>query len=806
MRAQTTAMKVSLLLGIGLGLSTLGCEGVALENRTASTDRASFPESSRAASRVAELRAAFPLLGEPSPARFREVEGGRVRAEFSGNAMVRVTLPSTLDGWVELEHVPSRLGLRFARIGAGSAPIGLSKGLALYSNENAPVDEIHRVLPASVEDFIAFAERPAVETLSYRVEVTRVAGLRKVSTALEFLDASGTPRLRVAPPYFLDRGGKRHPASLGVDGCRVDTDPRAPWGRPTVAPGAGTCVVSVRWKADDYPILVDPLWSTTDSMSTGRTEIREAPRLPSGRVLVAGGVDDEVPLRLAEIYDPTTGTFADANAMSVPRGSPGITALVSGKILVAGGRSDVDSWNASAEIYDEETGEWSATAGPMSYPREAHSQNLLASGMVLVAGGSADSGFLWSAELFDPATETFDETGPLNGIRSLHTGTVLSDGRVLIAGGESTGTCELYDPTTQLFAQTGEMAGNRAQHAAVSLGSGRALVVGGWDGYVGMNKSLDTAEIYDVNMGTGEFMPITSTMAQARRWPTATVLDSGLVLVVGGTPDGVVGLTSAEVFDPATESFPSATTMTGARLDHAATLLANGSVLVMGGRPNTTTDSALSSASLYMDKSNGSSCGVGDECQSTFCVAGICCESACTASGFTCASGTCEEDTSGAGGESSGGSSGSGTGGANSTGGNAMGGSATGGSATGGSVGAGTSAGGSSGTGGNGSGATGGSSGTGGDGSGATGGSSGTGGNDPGAGGDGSGTACSVDSDCASDHYCNGDVCVPRTPLESACGCSIPGRRVPNAALLAYVLLGAGIVLRRRSRRSVGCL
>jgi len=799
MGTQRTSSKVSLLLAVGLGFSTLGCQGSALENRRASTDRVTFPESSRAALRVAELRTAFPVLGEPSPARFREADEGRVRAEISGNATARVTLPKTIDGWVELEHVSSELGLRFARVGAGNAPLGVSNGLALYSRAGTAVDDVHRVLPSGVEDFVAFAERPPVEALSYRVEVTRVAGLRRVSAALEFLDASGTPRLRVAPPYFLDQRGKRHPAALGVDGCRFDTDPRAPWGRPTVAPGAATCVVTVRWKADDYPILVDPLWTTTESMAVGRTELREAPRLPSGHVLVAGGVDDGEPLRLVEVYDPMTGTFADTSALSVPRGSAGVTALASGKVLIAGGRSGTNTWNASAEIYDEQSGEWTATAGPMSFPREGHSQNLLFSGKVLIAGGHSDN-FLSDSELFDPDTETFDDTGDLYGIRALHTGTVLSDGKVLIAGGETTGTAELYDPDAEAFFPTGPMSANRGQHAAVSLGSQKALVVGGWVGYTGMSESVDTAEIYDATAGTmGEFSLVTSTMDQARRWPTATVLDSGLVLVVGGTPDGVIGLNSAELFDPAAETFSSAMTMTTGRFDHAATLLANGSVLVMGGKRSTTTLVTLSSASLYMDKSNGSSCGVGDECRSTFCVAGVCCENACTGSGLTCVSGTCEEETSGAGGDASGGSSGNGTGGANSTGGNA-----TGGNAMGGSLGAGMSAGGNSGTGGDGSGATGGSSGTGGDGSGAAGGNSGTGGDDPGAGGDGSGTACSVDSDCASDHYCNGDVCVPRTPLENPCGCTIPGRRVPNGVVLASLLLGAGIVLRRRGRRAIG--
>jgi hypothetical protein len=62
---------------------------------------------------------------------------------------------------------------------------------------------------------------------------------------------------------------------------------------------------------------------------------------------------------------------------------------------------------ASAEVYDPDSGTWSATAS-MIEGREGHTATLLSDGTVLVVGGYAidASGSLTSAELYDPRSGT----------------------------------------------------------------------------------------------------------------------------------------------------------------------------------------------------------------------------------------------------------------------------------------------------------------------------------------------------------------------------------------------------------------
>src|SRR5438046_1982440 len=94
--------------------------------------------------------------------------------------------------------------------------------------------------------------------------------------------------------------------------------------------------------------------------------------------------------------------------------------------------------------------------GSLAMARTEHTETLLPSGKVLVAGGNDDTGFLASAELYDPASGSWSTTGSLATARSGHTATLLPDGRVLVAGGF--GTSGLSGAVAVAYAQVYDTA------------------------------------------------------------------------------------------------------------------------------------------------------------------------------------------------------------------------------------------------------------------------------------------------------------------------------------------------------------
>jgi hypothetical protein len=231
--------------------------------------------------------------------------------------------------------------------------------------------------------------------------------------------------------------------------------------------------------------------------------------------------------------------------------------------------------------------------GDMTAPRDLHTATLLSGGKVLVAGGLQGSGGIpiLAADLYNPANGTFAPTGNMQLPRGAHTATLLpGSGKVLVAGGvtDSSGTAtatgELYDPTAGTFSSTGSLQTARSGHTATLLNTGMVLIVGG-KGSAGNPFALASAELYDP--GTGVFTA-TGSMATGRTAHTATLLPNGKVLVAGGTDATAKNLASAETYDPGTGNFSAVTgTMTVTRSAHTANLftsgLNSGKVLLGGG-------------------------------------------------------------------------------------------------------------------------------------------------------------------------------------------------------------------------------
>lgn len=151
-------------------------------------------------------------------------------------------------------------------------------------------------------------------------------------------------------------------------------------------------------------------------------------------------------------------------------------------------------------------------------------------------------------------------------------------------------------PIASSFSFGPNLLQGRLAHTATRLNDGRVLIVGG----VGAGWTfLASAEIYDPV--SGAFAP-TGSMQITRESNTATLLADDCVLVAGGHSGqrhSLEILASAEIYDPVSGSFEAVGSLNTARHKHDAVLLADGRVLILGGADERDEQGQFASAELF---------------------------------------------------------------------------------------------------------------------------------------------------------------------------------------------------------------
>lgn len=193
--------------------------------------------------------------------------------------------------------------------------------------------------------------------------------------------------------------------------------------------------------------------------------------------------------------------------------------------------------------------------------------------------------------------DVVNTVGAVNTPREGHSATGLDDGTVLILGGDeddvgggktTVASFEIYDPQTQSFTAAGSMTQARSTHTATKLNDGRVLIVGGYALY-GPGVAAATAEIYDHVTGLSTAVAAPS---MGRTLHTATLLADGRVLVIGGGAKfdltDVFGSLStvvktSEIYDPVANTWSTGPNVPNPLLAHQASRLADGRVLVTSG-------------------------------------------------------------------------------------------------------------------------------------------------------------------------------------------------------------------------------
>lgn len=274
-------------------------------------------------------------------------------------------------------------------------------------------------------------------------------------------------------------------------------------------------------------------------------------RLPDGRVLLAGGyLLHQIPaLASTEVFDPATQTFSPGPTLVSPRYASPVVTLPDGSPMFIGGlafRSQVFA-TPSVESYESATGRMRSRAN-MLQPRWGHTATRLLDGRVLVTGGRENTlmidpyvATLRTAEIYNPASDTWQPTGSMRFSRIDHLAAILPDGRVLIAGGTTTEDIgpidqvlqtEIFDPATGTFSLGPTLVHPHTSGNAVVLNDGRVLLLGGTNSN---GTTIEKTEIY--NPVSGSITPGPD-MRDWRMKAAVSLLDSGEVLIVGGDNSG----------------------------------------------------------------------------------------------------------------------------------------------------------------------------------------------------------------------------------------------------------------------------
>jgi Tol biopolymer transport system component len=298
----------------------------------------------------------------------------------------------------------------------------------------------------------------------------------------------------------------------------------------------------------------------------------------------------------------TSGTFSiegfrdTVNTLNVQRQGHTATPTVMDEkdmVLITGGETRQDI-TASVDFYDPSINTFANPGTGMNHPRFAHTATALLDGKILIVGGEPYPDSSSSSEIFDPATGNFTDTAGMAYPRSNHRATLLQNGRVLITGSDKAGqpVGEIYDPKAGMFSETGSMNAARYLHTSTLLPNGKVLITGGRDNNNDAGF-LSSAELYDP--ATDEFSLIGDMAGGARANHQATLLDNGTVLITGGNVvNEGESFTSAEIYDPiSNDTYPNGrfisinNLMSYAHEGHQAVLLRDGTVLLIGGNNDT---------------------------------------------------------------------------------------------------------------------------------------------------------------------------------------------------------------------------
>ena len=554
--------------------------------------------------------------------RFETLRSQLVLRHDAAGQTLSARLPEAADGiHVVTLGASADFFVRTKEIGAAPARAEVHRGVIVYRNAVAGGDLLYKLTPTHVDEYLYLRDPPTHLTRRLEFDTgAAVSALREAGDWIEVLGKDGIARLRLGAPLARAADGARRRGTARVEGRVIVED------------------IDLTGLA--APILVDPDWTTTGTMTVSQWGDAAWLR-PDGRVMAMGGCAlTACPTSFAssacgqvlassEVWDPASGTWTTAPTMLTARTGFAGVPLSSGDMLVSGGCTATNctqvndagaclaticaETTALSERFSIASGAWIA-AGALASARANPMGAAIGGGDAIVAGGCDVAACTADTERWSATKNAWSARAALAAPRGYATATTLADGRVLVIGGCADPACAtvlgdatVYDPAADAWSDAGSMTSPRAGHTATLLDDGSVLVAGGCSDR-SCATALSSVEIWTASGAFGGSFALAPAMAGARHSHTATRLLSGEVLIAGGDDQTGATVPTSEVYLPHERAWVPTTAMLMARAYHIAVALANGEVLVGGGcNPQTCIPWAevFSPASLPPDADGG---------------------------------------------------------------------------------------------------------------------------------------------------------------------------------------------------------
>jgi len=540
-----------------------------------------FPAAKKWFGMVGDLEWSRDAHGSLTP-RFETLHSNFVIRRDPAGQSLGATLPPHAGGPVEVwVHGSRNFSVRTEEIGVPPVAAQVVRGVVVYRGAVAGGDLLYKLTPTHVDEYVYFRSPPPALTRVFEFDHGgQVGQLRDTGGHVEVLGKDGVARLRLSAPFARAADGTRRQGTVRLEGRKV--------------------ILDIDLTGLKAPVLVDPDWSTTGSMTTphwGDAAFLRA----DNRVMAVGGcalagcpnsftqVFCAQVLAATDVWDETQGTWTSGQPMLTARYLYASTPLPGGDFLVAGGCTTTGcaTTTALAERYDATSGGWAA-AGRLRAPAANGAAASLPGGDAIVVGGCNPQGCTTMVERYQASTNGFVPAAPLAAALGFATATPLANGEVLVVGGCADPLCATvlntawrYDPAADQWHTAGSMTVPRAAHTATVLPDGRVLVLGGC-GDGSCTQTHSTAEAWTMDPGGGSFGALPS-MQGARHNHTATLLSNGGVLVAGGLSSAGATTPMAEVFLPLANYWWDTSGMLMDRAYHVAVALPGGDVVVGGG-------------------------------------------------------------------------------------------------------------------------------------------------------------------------------------------------------------------------------